>query len=487
MMLNQSECRFGRFLPRHATAALALVLSSASPSLVRGAEVGRSGPARPNVIYVFSDEHRWQSMSFTEMPQVKTPNMDRLAAQGFTFTHCISNYPVCTPHRAILMTGRWPFQTGLIDNNIPLSSNEVTLGKVFKAAGYHTGYIGKWHLGGIRAESFGFDESLIWTGTNNHWKSSYHPAGRPPVVAKGYNATLMTDQALEFIEGSRQRPFFLMLSLNPPHMNFKDAPDPYKALYPDVNSLPRRPNDATKACGTTRPTLHGLGGDTWEEYRGYHAHVSAVDAELGRIMKKLDALGLTENTILVYSSDHGSMLGSHGVGGKRQPYEESIRVPFIIRWPAAIRPETKSDVLFGTIDIMPTLCGLAGLAIPKTCEGQDFSPWLRGNRGPRPVSQFIMHISKKNASGGDKHPAPLFRGVVTERFTYAVFPDRPACLFDNRKDPYQMHNLAGVPGRALLQDRLNATLAQWLKKAQDPFQLPRGSEVTTKPAPAASP
>jgi len=482
MVRRVYEYRRGGRVLRNAGAALAVLV--ASTPYVRAVD---GSPARPNVIYVFSDEHRWHSMGSTDMPQVKTPNMDRLAAQGFAFTHCISNYPVCTPHRAILMTGRWPYQHGLTDNEIPLSSDEVTLGKVFKAAGYRTGYIGKWHLGGTRAEPFGFDESIIWTGTNNHWKSTYHAAGGPPVTTKGYNATLMTDQALEFIDDNRRRPFFLMLSWNPPHTNFTDAPEPYKELYPKEDSLPRRPNDATKTDRSGRKASHGLGGETWEEYRGYHAHSSAIDAELGRIMRKLDELGLAENTILVYSSDHGSMLGSHGAGGKRQPYDESIRVPFVVRWPAVIRPGTKADVLFGTIDVMPTLCGLAGVAIPKTCEGQNLSPWIRGKDGPRPASQFIMHIAKKNAAGGDNHPAPLFRGVVTERFTYAVFPDRSACLFDNREDPYQMHNVADDPGRAAIREKLNAMLAEWLTKAHDPFVIPASGASGTRPAVAAPP
>ncbi len=448
-----------------------LTAAAAFSPLARGAEAEHRKPKRPNVVYAFSDEHRWQSMSFTDMPQVRTPNMQRLANQGAAFTHCISNYPVCSPHRAILTTGRWPFQQGVIDNNIPLGHGETTLGKAFKTAGYATGYIGKWHLGGTRAEPFGFDHSLIWTGTNNHWRSFYHPPDGPRVEAKGYNAMLMTNQALEFIEKNNHRPFFLMLSWNPPHADFTDAPEKYKALYPREDSLPRRPN-ATVPRTRTQPGKSALGVPAWRAYQGYHAHVSAIDAELGRIMTKLDELNLSRNTILVYSSDHGSMLGSHGVGSKRQPYEESIRVPFLVRWPAAIPPGTKPEALFGTIDIMPSLCGLAGILIPRTCVGQDFSPTMRGRKGPEPTSQFIMHISKKHASRGDKHPAPLFRGVTTGRYTYAVYPDRPWCLFDNREDPYQMHNLIDDPAKAGIRKQLCTILAEWLTKAEDPFVIP---------------
>jgi len=452
----------------------AAVLATA-PSVMRAA--GAAG-RKPNVIFAFSDEHRWQSMSFTELPQVHTPNMARLAEEGAHFTRCISNYPVCSPYRAILMTGRWPYRQkmldgspGMIDNNYALSPHQPTLGSVFHGAGYYTGYVGKWHLGGVRAEPFGFDESLIWTRTNDHWHSRFHPAGRPAVEARGYNASLMTDQALEFIDRNRDRPFFLMLSWNPPHSNFVDAPEDKKALYPDEDRLPYRPNVPAKERAKAgwderRRKRH------WAVYRGYHAHVSAIDAELGRIMDKLEEWKLAENTILVYASDHGSMLFSHGVGGKRQPYEESIRVPFLVRWPGRVRAGIRVDALFGAIDIFPTLCALAGIEPPASCDGQDFSPWLRGERGPSPESQFIMHIAKEHASGGVHHPAPIFRGVTTGHWTYALYPDRPWCLFDNEKDPYQLDNRIDDPALSAVRRRLRAMLDEWLKKAGDPIRLP---------------
>lgn len=445
--------------------------------LARTARAQEADIRRPNVVYLFSDEHRRQSTPFAGMPEVKTPHMRQLADQGITFTNCVSNYPVCSPHRAILMTGRWPHQQkmadqspGMIDNSLPLSPDQMTLGKAFKSAGYATGYVGKWHLGGTRAEPFGFDLSLIWSRTNNHWNSVYHPKDSTPVPCKEYNATVMTDQALRFIDDHKGQPFFLMVSWNPPHSNFTDAPDAMKALYPD-GSLPYRPNvREPKARGKQSAERRAQG--QWRTYQGYHAHVSAIDAELGRVMKKLDELGLAGDTILVYASDHGSMLGSHGVGGKRQPYEESIKTPFIVRWPKGVPAGRTSASLFGSIDIMPSLCGLAGLPVPETCSGEDFSPTMRGEKGPEPASQFIMHICKQHASGGEKHPAPLFRGVTTGRHTYALYPDRPWCLFDNEADPYQMKNLIDDPALAPTRDGLRAMLADWLKRSADPFVMP---------------
>ncbi len=426
---------------------------------------------RPNVLFVFSDEHRWQSMSFSEMPELYTPNMKRLADQGVTFTRCISNYPVCSPYRGIFLTGRWPYQTGVVDNDVPLSASEMTLGKAFKSAGYHTGYIGKWHLGGVRAEPFGFDHSLIWTETNNHWDTSrYHPANGEPVQPKGYNATRMTDQALEFIEAHKSEPFFLALSLNPPHANFLDPPEDKKALYPE-GKLSFRPNVPMggNAEGDGIVQFTGQGRTNWPTYQGYHGHVSAIDEELGRLLDKLEELKLAEDTILVYTSDHGSMQGSHGLGGKRQPYDESIRVPFMIRYPGVIAAGRIEDALLGTIDLAPTLMGLAGLDTPDTFQGRDFSPLMRGEPFDKPRSQLIMHIAKENASGGVNHPAPLFRGLRTDTHTYAVFNEGGGLLFDNVADPYQLTNLFDTERANALRDSLAEELKEALRRANDPL------------------
>jgi len=448
-----------------------LAATSLSPLMCGSAAAERS---RPNVIFAFSDEHRWHSTSFTDMPAVRTPVMQTMASQGVQFTHCFSNYPVCSPYRAMVMSGRWPYQNGVIDNGLPLDATGQTLGKAFRDAGYDTAYIGKWHLGGNHAESFGFDHSMIWTGTNKHWdESAYHPREGEPVCPKGYNATLMTDQALTFIEKRREKPFFLMLSWNPPHSNFLDAPPEKKALYPE-GSLPRRSNASPEQANAAGQEPRAWSKSDWPSYQGYHAHISAIDDELGRVLSRLKELGLDDNTIVVYTSDHGSMMGSHGLGGKRQPYEESIRVPFLIRWPGVIPAGQKVDALFGAIDIFPTLCGIAGVAPGGSCSGSDYSPWLRGQKGPDPDAQFLMHICKKGASGGENHPVPLFRGVRTRRYTYAVGPERPLFLYDDIEDPFQMTNLVDDASKADTRKEMTDLLRHFLRKAEDPFELAKG-------------
>ncbi|HEO71966.1 MAG TPA: hypothetical protein ENN80_11940, partial [Candidatus Hydrogenedentes bacterium] len=260
-------------------------------------------------------------------------------------------------------------------------------------------------------------------------------------------------------------------SWNPPHARFTDAPEPKQALYAD-RTLPYRPNVSFPESRDENDAERIWNQNGWANYLGYHAHISALDDELGRLEAKLDQLGIAEDTILVYSSDHGSMFGSHGVGSKRQPYEESIRVPFLIRWPGVIPAGARPDSLFGTIDIMPTLCSLAGVPVPEACVGLDLSPTLRGEDGPDPDAQFIMHISKENASHGNQHPAPIFRGLRTKTHTYALYPGRPWCLFDNRADPYQLRNLIDEPDCAPLRRELDAMLRERVARAADAFDLP---------------
>jgi hypothetical protein len=190
-------------------------------------------------------------------------------------------------------------------------------------------------------------------------------------------------------------------------------------------------------------------------------------------MEKLEELGIAGNTIIIYSSDHGSMMNSHGKGNTRHPDEESIRVPFLVRHPAGIEPGQVKDNLFGTIDIFPTLCGMAGIEPPSYCQGQDFSPLLYGEPGPDPESQFIMHIGRKGVEGDiNTYHTPFFRGVRGKRYTYTVNTMGPWQLFDNQEDPYQEINLIDDPALWELRDQMQGELDQWIEEAEDPFMHP---------------
>jgi hypothetical protein len=266
----------------------------------------------------------------------------------------------------------------------------------------------------------------------------------------------MTDEGIGFIERHKAESWMLMISWNPPHPNFLDAPPDEKKRH-DPDALQFRPN-----AEGVKPALR-------QQFQGYYGHISAVDAEFGRLLDKLDQTGQAANTIVVYTSDHGDMMGSHGYGGKRLPWEESCRVPFVIRYPGVVKGGSSAEGLFSTVDIYPTMCGIAGLNVPGHCVGRDLSAAMRGEAVQFPESSFLMHIQKENATGGENNPAPLFRGVRTGRYTYAVADDGKWLLYDNREDPYQLHNLIDDPARAGLIQEMDGLLAEWLKKAHDPF------------------
>jgi arylsulfatase A-like enzyme len=417
------------------------------------------------VILLLSDEHRWHSMAHTAMPELRTPELTRLAAEGASFPYAISNYPLCAPFRAMLLSGRWPYQTGVLDNGFGLEADEPTLARAFSAAGYTTGYVGKLHLANWTASAFGFHHSIVWQDSDQHtggrWTADvkgewHHNRGR-------YNASVMTDQALAFVERHRSQPFLLVLSWNPPHAVFTDAPEAKRALYPK-GVLSYRPNYREP------PQLEA----PFAVYQGYHAHISAIDDEIARVRAALEALGLERETIVVYTSDHGSMQGSFGLTNKRYPHDESIRVPFLVWAPGRVAPGARGDAVIGAIDMAPTIAGIAGVPALPGWVGLDHSAALRGEPGPDSDAQPIMHILDRRSEHlpAAEHEAPRFRGIRTKRWTYAVRASGPWLLFDNDADPNQLDNLAANPGLATTRAALADRIAAWLADADDPFRLP---------------
>jgi arylsulfatase A-like enzyme len=433
---------------------------------------------KPNVLFVFSDEHRACSLPGEAFNGAIAPNLAKFAKENLSFNQCISNYPVCSPYRGILMTGKWPYQNGIIDNNLQLPDESGSIGKIFRDNGYYTGYVGKWHLSSHDNLFIppgpgrqGFEDWHLWANTNPHFDKSFtfDPNTGEKIQPQGYNATLMTDTAVKFIEqrkaSSQSQPWMLILSWNPPHPPFDDAPKDEMRLY-DPATMALRPNIKLNTGFTpivkTEERLRGA-------QQGYYAHISAVDTEFARVLKALDDSGQADDTIVVYTSDHGEMMGSHGYQGKRMPNEESCRVPFFVRYPGVTPKAKQSDILFSAIDIYPTLCGLAGIAVPTHCMGHDLSGAMRGQKTTAPESVFLMHIQKNNASGGTDNAAPLFRGVRTSRYTYVVADKGRWVLYDNKEDPYQQHNLIADSSHNSLMHDLDGVVMEWMKKASDPF------------------
>jgi len=429
-------------------------------------------PAHPNVVFVFADQLRAQSVGFMGNRQVRTPVLDATAAQGIVFDHAVSCCPVCTPYRATLLTGRYPLSNGMVLNDVLLPPDEVSIADVLKRAGYATGYVGKWHLDGPRRGGFtppgprrqGFDYWAVANCTHNYMHSHYYRDEPVPIFIEGYDADGHTDLAIEFIRRqSVEKPFCLFVSWGPPHDPYQLMPDEYKVYEPaEVELSPNRTQDTREERGP-RGVADSVG--CREDIAGYYSHTTALDRCFGRILRALDEAGMSDDTILVFTSDHGDMLGSQGVGKKQRPWDESIRVPFLLRYPRAVPAGRRTPALLNSVDLMQTLLGLAGVEAPATCEGTDLSHVMRGEAGPTPSSAFLQHC----CTFADARDVPEWRGIRSKRYTYIRTRSGPWLLYDNQNDPYQLENRASDPTVRALQSELDEELNAWLAHCDDDF------------------
>lgn len=430
---------------------------------------------KPNILLVLADQLRACSVGYAGEEPVITPHLDRLAGQSAILTTAVSPTPVCTPYRGSLITGRTALSLGLVLNDIPLSTNETSLAHAVKRAGYDTGYIGKWHLNGGDRPAWvppgpprqGFD---FWAAANfdhNYDRSVYFMGDSPePRTWPGYDAESQTTLAIDYMTRHRasEKPFCLVLSWGPPHHPYRTVAKNYLDLY-DPDAIPARAN-----CPD--PPRQ----DLW----GYYAQTTFLDDQMARLVAALDALGLADDTILAFTSDHGDMHGSHGVYKKQWPWDESIKVPFLLRYPGKVAGGTRFDFPLSAIDIMPTLLGMAQVPVPATVEGVDLSPFIRGERNDAPPAVLLMNpcpFSIGDPRGPDQVPAfqgmrMEYRGVRTRRHTYARTIDRPWLLYDNLEDPFQMRNLIDEPQCRGLAVKLEGQMQALMARIGDRF-LPK--------------
>jgi arylsulfatase A-like enzyme len=435
---------------------------------------------KPNLVFVFSDQHRAQAAGYSGDPNVKTPVMDGLARQSLNFTTAVSGMPVCAPYRASLLTGQYPLSHGVFVNDVCLGQGAVSMAQAFSAAGYDTAYIGKWHLDGHGRSSYipperrqGFDHWQVLECTHDYNHSYYYSGNDPQLrLWEGYDAAAQTRAAQDYIRSHpKDQPFLLVLSWGPPHNPYDTAPDKFRRLY-DPAHLTLRPN--VRMENEQKPyRQHTL--DPRDELAGYYAHVAALDACLGQLLATLDEEQLSEDTLFVYTSDHGDMLWSHGEWRKQWPMDESILVPLLLRYPAGFGLQGRSiDLPLNTPDLMPTLLGLCGVEIPLTVEGNNYASFLRGEETAKVEAALIACINPfsefQPAWGGRE-----YRGVRTRRYTYVRDLSGPWLLFDNLIDPYQLDNLCGRLKSGAVQAQLESILQRLLQERRDPF-LP-GHEV----------
>lgn len=428
---------------------------------------------KPNIVFVFADQWRAQSMGYAGNPDVKTPNLDKLASEGVNFVNAISTNPVCTPYRAILLTGQYPLKTGMFMNDVSLYPESKSFAKLFNQEGYNTAYIGKWHLDGNGRSAFipkerrqGFDYWKVLECSHEYNKSKYWGNDDKLHKWEGYDAKAQTKDAIAYIEeqAKSEKPFCLMLSWGPPHAPYKTAPKEFQDLYKNVD-IQLRPNVPDELKEKTKDLL-----------RGYYAHCSALDSYIKQLQDAIKLSNIEDNTIFVFTSDHGDMINSHGQKKKQRIYEESARVPFIIKYPALLGKEGRhSDFLLNTLDILPTMLGLSGLDIPADLEGEDITDVIFGKEEDDRKAAIVSCIQPfgqwKRALGGKE-----FRGIITKRYTYAKDLSGEWLFFDNVEDPYQLNNLAGNLAFESIAKNLDELLIKELNRLDDEF-LPGASYI----------
>jgi len=463
MTRNRDGLRRREFLGRAALGA-----AGAAASVAAGCAAGRTGHAtdRPNLLFIFADQMRGMDMACAGNGQVRTPHLDRLAAEGTQFTHAYANTPVCTPCRGTILTGRYPHAHRAVANDLALPDDEVTVAELLRDAGYRTGYIGKWHLDGVPRDGFtppgprrqGFDFWAAWNCAHAYFNGRVYRDTPEAVRLRGYEPVGQTDLAMKFLAADDARPWCLYLSWGPPHAPYEQVPETYKAMY-DAAQITPRPNvwDAPPA-GFKRPGP----GPSRETLAHYYAHISAIDEQVGRLLDALRRRGQAASTLVVFTSDHGDMLWSQGTIKKEQPWEESIRIPLLVRWPRRAPAGRTSDALVSAVDLAPTLLALMGCPVPDRMQGEDLSAVAlgRADEGPDAVLLTEPVIVDQGLAQGIRE----WRGLRTARYTYARWWDGGGwVLYDNQEDPYQLRNLIDSPGHALLraelEKRLRARLA----------------------------
>jgi arylsulfatase A-like enzyme len=471
---------------------------------------------RPNIVFIMSDDHAAHAISAYGSRVNTTPNIDRLAREGMLLQSVFATNSICTPSRATILTGQYSHFNGVTVFN-RFDSSRLTVAKLLQAAGYHTGMIGKWHLG---SDPAGFDRWEILPGQGAYSDPVLYTATGEKTYTGRYVTDVITDLALEFMANRpRNKPFFLMLHHKAPHRPWEPdgahgaqfaerwIPEPETfwdsyatrtdALHEneqrvaadltrrDLKLVPPstlegaartawlgvKPDTVTITRNGKEITLTGEPLTRWKYQRylqDYLATVQSVDDNIGRVLQYLDRNGLSKNTIVVYTSDQGFFLGDHGLFDKRFMYEESLRMPFLVRWPAAIKAGARSSAMALNTDFAPTFLAAAGLPVPDSMQGRSLLPVLRGRT---PADWRTSMYYRYYHDPGD-HNTRAHYGVRTATHKLIYFWKKDQWeLFDLVKDPQELHNLYGQPGQEELTATLKAELVRVKKEARDDDQL----------------
>jgi N-acetylglucosamine-6-sulfatase len=436
-------------------AGTALAAGCASPQPAAGKQ------ARPNVLFILTDDMRWDCMSCAGHPFFKTPNLDRLAKEGVRFTNAFITTSLCSPSRASLLSGLYAHSHGILNNFTDFPVNLSSWPRRLHDSGYETAYIGKWHMGEKEDQPRpGFDFWMSHSGQGNYFDNTFNINGARRVI-NGYYTTVVTDAVIEWLKKPHTKPFACCFGHKAPHGGPIQPEPKYEHALDNVEiSKPANVDEYERGKPTwlkeSVPTWHGIGGPLYgqKDYgrfvRAYLGCIASVEESMGRILKTLEETGQLDNTIIVFTSDNGFALGEHGRVDKRTMYEESIRVPLLVRYPRLVPAGKTVDQMVLNVDLAPSLLDLCGMPPLKKIHGHSWRPLLEGRTEGWRTS---WHYSYNYES---EFPyTPNVRGVRTDRWKYIHYPhgdggaDRyTAELYDLKNDPLERNNLINDPAMA---------------------------------------
>lgn len=459
-----------------------------------------------NLIYVFADQWRAAAMGWMKQDQAITPYIDGFARDSLRCRNAYSTFPLCSPHRASLMTGKYPLKAGMwtncktgIEEILMLKPQEICIGNVLKANGYHTGYIGKWHLDAPEQNFYenpesgaggwdaytppgerrqGFDYWLSYGAYDNHLEPHYWQNEEKQIRPGRWSAEYETDQALAYIQREKdaENPFALFLSYNPPHLPYELVPEEYYGEFRDLE-IHYRENVPME--------LRRSGGRLETQTRQYLAAVYGIDRQFGRLLEYLKRNQMEENTLLVLSADHGEMMGSHGLMSKNVWYEESIHIPLMLRQKGRLHAEDYEEII-ASIDHMPTLLEILELPVPDSCDGHSHAGAMLHRGEEVPQEMFLCSypgtadMVEAYARAGLTHKAFGWRGIKDKRYTYVVNngytpgEEQREYLYDGKEDPFERKpRLAEEDCDDPLIRHYRKLLKDYLHTIKDPFLFHR--------------
>jgi len=445
----------------------ALTLQKYSPAF------GRSGNSafanRPNIIFILTDDQRYDAMGCAGHPWLKTPNMDRLAKEGVLFKNAFVTTSLCSPSRGSFLTGCYAHTHEVFKNNGKDPKPSIpTFPLLLQKAGYETAFIGKWHMAGQNSPRPGFDHWVSFSGQGRYDKNKLNVDGKA-VQSETYITDELTNYAVRFLKKHHDRPFMLYLSHKAVHGPFTPAKR-HENLYSNVEIKSRHnPKDNLN----TKPPWGRKMDKNWKsQILAYFRALAAVDESVGRILETLEQIKALDNTVIIFAGDNGYFHGEHGgMWDKRAAYEPSIRIPLTMRYPRLIKPGTTCDEMVLNIDLAPTLLELAGAAVPGTMQGQSWLDVLNGKPGRKSfLYEYFQEVDRK-------YKRPTILAVRTKQWKYVTYPldnSLTSELYDMVTDPEELNNLIGNPKYSDILEPMKKELER-LKK-ESGFRFPEGQE-----------